>query len=871
MTFTFEEVAGKRAKRGGGTPQPVNTRTPSPPAPQGGFRAGNRVQLAANFDGQGKGITDVGSAITKQGQDILSLAEAREQAIFEGELKIKDKQDKNATNELVDVFDSFTTNSLSNADTSSLDFSNGTVVQQFNKTIADEAEKALNDPRAKDMSATARLDLEDRIRATVQKSQDAANGRSLTILNHKGENRFNTKAANLQDETAVNKIFDEGGDATQYFINSFTALAEQSIGSVDFKTQAKFQRNALQLAQNTVFNYHMRNNDIEAAEDTLEDGKFDAVDGSITNQANRKRIRDARSAPTVVRWDSTNNRNINISQAEADKDPNRYMPKKDMTKIDNLNSYRRELAANAALPEGDPSRLESSQLAQTFGIEKTEQDKVDSEVAAMVAKSKVLKEPEEQKKLLDMLITEYVEKAAPPSEDETARRKVRATLAEAKEKVKIINELKANQEKNKQVLEVIQEAFSPTENFDVAASSSIRRQTTLTMIGKALTQDEFLALDVVQRDKILKVSAEAERIMRDKKHPLHLKGIGVNEAVEAAAKKFQKGDTDFLARNVFLNTAESIVTRRDGGEGQAPEAPVSEALPNGFTAKDLNQELDELLSSQKGIDLENATGLGSAYSNFLTNLPGQFFNVGDQETVRARAALLRVSREILVLTMKNDRFAIAEQVILSPLLDKPSLLVDADSIKTKMLRFQEELKIEIARSMRNIKAGINPGRELDKIVDMDRIDSMINQFNLTPPIDTATPEDIKNASPQALSNLQNSVTDSQLRNDPEKLDAMINAQEAYKKKLTPGGTLEFTPEPESTLEINESTEVNPVISQEVQDAIRGMSPEKINSYINQIADVLVNPGEVTQESLINMEALKGDLEAYLSSLSEGQQ
>ena len=869
MTFTFEEVAGKRANRGGGTPQPVNTRTPSPPAPQGGFRAGNRVQLAANFDGQGKGITDFGSAITKQGQDILSLAEAREQAIFEGELKIKDKQDKNATNELVDVFDSFATNSLSNADTSSLDFSSGPVVQQFNKTIAEEAEKALNDPRAKDMSATARLDLEDRIRAAQQKSQDAANGRSLTILNHKGENRFNTKAANLQDETAVNKIFDEGGDATQYFINSFTALAEQSIGSVDFKTQAKFQRNALQLAQNTVFNYHMRNNEIDEAEDTLEDGKFDAVDGSITNQANHKRIRDARSAPTVVRWDNIQKKNIHMSKAEADKDPNRYMPKKDMTKIDNINSYKRAYIENKNAPK--ESKLSDEALKDQFGIKDGEDTAFQKEMAAIQEMLTLVKDPGERAALEKRMEQTLIDKAAPPTVVEEAERATQLKAQKIIEDQKFIEEQRKKKDISAELTKALEKEFAVTPpTVAVTVSNSIRSATTLTVVGRAMTEDEFLALDVSQREKILKVGSEAERL----KNTPEGKGKGTMQLVQLAVKNFKKEDPLFMSRNEFLNIAEKILKTRAGKSTEyQSEAPVTAGDPTP-TADELNAELEELLATQRGIEVEDATGIGSAFSNFLTNAPifGQLFSaLQDQEVIRARAALLRVSREILVLTMKNDRFAMAEQTIITPLLSKPSLIVDAESVKTQMIRFQEELKIEIARSMRDIKAGIDPKRNLDKIIDLDRIDSMIKQFNLTPPIDAATTEDIKNASPQSLSNLQNSVTDSELKRDPEKLDALINAQEAYKKKLTPGGTLEFTPKPESTLKINESTEVNPVISQEVQDAIRGMSPEKINSYINQIADVLVNPGEVTQESLINMEALKGDLEAYLSSLSEGQQ
>ena len=868
MTFTFEEVAGKRAKRGGGTPQPVNTLTPSPPAPQGGFRAGNRVQLAANFDGQGKGITDFGSAITKQGQDILSLAEAREQAIFEGELKIKDKQDKNATNELVDVFDSFTSTTFGNADQSSLDFSNAETVLQFNKKMSEEAEKALNDPRVKNMSPDAVLDLQDRIRATVQKSQDDINARSLSTLNFKGTNRFNQKAANLQDETAVNQIFDEGGDTTQYFINSFQALAKQSIGSVDFKTQAKFQRNALQLAQNTVFNYHMRNNEIDEAEDTLEDGKFDAVDGSITNQEHHKRIRDARSAPQVVRWDNKQNKNVNISSSEAKNDPNRYEPEKDMTKIDNINSYKRAYIENKNATK--ESKLSDEALKDQFGINDGEDTAFQKEMAAIQEMLTLVKDPGERAALEKRMEQALIAKAAPPTVVEEAERAVEVEAQKIIKKQEFIEKQRKNKKISAELMKALEKEFAVTPpTVAVTVSNSIRSATILTVVGRAMKEDEFLALDVSQREKILKVGDEAERL----KNTPEGKGKGTMQLVKMAVDSFKKEDKNFLSRNEFLNTAENILSRREGGSTGVPaETPLTAGDPTP-TADELNAELEELLATQRGIEVEDATGIGSAFSNFLTNAPifGQLFSaLQDQEVIRARAALLRVSREILVLTMKNDRFAMAEQTIITPLLSKPSLIVDAESVKTQMIRFQEELKIEIARSMRDIKAGIDPKRNLDKIVDLDRIDSMINQFNLTPPIDAATTEDIKNSSSQSLSNLQGSVSDSQLVDRSDKLDALIERQEREISNLS-GGKKDAPQVPVTSEPINivGDKEVNPNLSPEVQTALGALTLPQIEAAANELAAQLALPGNFSAEQLQNMEALARDLQNILNP--QGQQ
>tara|TARA_R110002096_G_scaffold256127_1_gene449402 strand:+ start:53 stop:709 length:657 start_codon:yes stop_codon:yes gene_type:complete len=218
--------------------------------------------------------------------------------------------------------------------------------------------------------------------------------------------------------------------------------------------------------------------------------------------------------------------------------------------------------------------------------------------------------------------------------------------------------------------------------------------------------------------------------------------------------------------------------------------------------------------------------------------------------------------------MKNDRYAIAEQVVLSNLLSGPELLTDADSVKTKLQRFQDELKIEIARSSRNIKAGINAGAELDKLVDFDRIDTMIDQFDLTPPLAAATPESIKGSSSNGLSDLQKSATEESLKDDPEKLKALIERQEREIEKLGIGGTPSSVG-PAEELKINNTTEANPNISPAVQTAISNMDEATLLKYADTLADMLGNRSG-TEEELINMEALLKDIKALINPTTEAQ-
>ena len=854
-----------------------------------------KVALNAPLDTTGESLMGFGDKIQGISNDVERREVAKRAFEMEGAMKIADKLDTNAVNRLVDGFDLFSKTSLDNTKSSGKDFTNKAVVKAYLAEIEAERVKVLADPSVGDLSEVARLDLDTRLSTRSFKTQDDVNKYSLSVLNSQGDTRFNTKVAQHQDEPSVNAVFDRKGDSIGYYLAAFKDLATQSIGTVDLLKSQKFQVDAVQFAQDTVFNYHMRNNDPQSAEDSLDDGRFDLVDGSLSNKEHRKRLREYHASPQVERWDAKLGENVHISQTEASRDPGRYKPKKNMEVEDNKKAYVRAKIKMLNVDKKDPAYMNEEALAKVYNLPPSVQATLDAEMEAVNKRAEMVQNPAEREVFRKALIVELNEKYAPPTEEEEGRRDARKKEAEVKEGIKIIEKAKNDKRIDEATMEALQAKFAPVVRMKDKTSNSIRAHVTLTVTGRVLSNKEFTALDSIQRGKIMKVSSEAERILSDKKHSAYRQGMGNNEAVEAAANVFIKDDPDFLVRNVFLQTAESILGRVNGTNprGTPAEAPMSEPIPAGYDADDLNAEITALLKTQEGIKVERTTGLGSALSSFLSNLPGQYLGIlDDQETIRARTALLRVSREILVLVMKNDRFAMAEQTIVSPLLDKPSALISAETIKTKLRSFQKELKLEMARSMRNIKAGIHPGKELDKIIDFDRIDSLINQFNLTSPIEEATPEGIEKSNSQQLSDFQGDVSDSDLLERPEILDALIKRQQELIKKYAPSsdnGDNQSSdnsnnqpsdsgniPPSESKLTINNDREqeVRPEISDLVQKLIdtEGMTPEILTGYAKDLADKLANPGTLTDDDLLNIEALLKDVQYALGipPLPEGQ-
>jgi hypothetical protein len=829
-----------------------------------GFVASNvKRNVTSNLKGPGDALVKAGSRIMDVSDDYERQAAAERKFAMEGAMKIADKQDTNAVNRLVDNFRSSTEQSFGNAKQSKEDFTEKESVQNFNKSIDDARQAALNDPSVRSMSEVARLDLESRLHELNNKSMDGVNAHSLLMLNKQGEDRFHINAAQQQDETSVDAIFAKVPDPIGHYIKVFSKLASQSVGTVDQYKQLAFQKEAVQLAQDTVFEYHMRNSDLDAAEESLEHVDFNLVDGSTTNLEHRKRIREARQTAPIEVYDEEQGMNIFVAQSEMRRNPSRFLPKRNMAKVNNQKQFSRAMIENEKKSENDPTKLAPADIRTNFGIVETVSD-VEKDLRNIGEVVALIKDPGEQAAVRSRMMGGLDEKYIPLDDVDKARQKAQAEAAEIREQQKILETQASKNKENDAVMVQLQEKFRPVQAVEEKFTNAVQRILGTVISGKQFKVGENPVLDNEQKALFNKVGAAAE--LYKKSH----RGAGAWESIDAVIQDMKDIDPDILNRNVFTKMADDILGRREGKTGEAAAPPTSSPIPNAkYNNNDLNAELNELLKSRKAIDLDRATGIGSGLSAFLTNLPGQLFDgLQDQETIRARTALLRVSREILTLTMKNDRFAIAEQVVLSDLLSGPKLLTDANSIKTKLTRFQSELKIEIARSSRNIKKGINAGAELDKLIDLDRIDTMIDQFDLTPPLAAATPESIKGSSSNGLNDLQKSATEESLKDDPEKLNALIARQEQEIEKLGIGGTSSNVG-PAEELKINNTTEANPNISPAVQTAISNMDEATLLKYADTLADMLGNRSG-TEEELVNMEALLKDIDALINPTTEAQ-
>ena len=726
----------------------------------------------------------IGEALEGVAGELMSFAEKdkiERRLLANAALKIADKQDTNTVNRMVGEYNSSVESSWGIA-SDTTDFGQKKSSKKYLDDAKAQYETALAHEDGSDLSDLHKLTYSDRLLDIFQKHKDKVAATSLAAINKTEEDRIDFESSKIGDEGNVDRYMSQqqpgGLDAIDYYINSYAQVYANSSSNVGFEKGESYERAALENARDTLADYHIRQGQPEKAEEVMEDHRFDRVDGTKANDTMRERIRTVQNEAPQVYWDIEQKKNVLKPPFEVNRNPERYGPKRNMDKIHNLNAFSAEMVRQAGLPEKHPEKRKEEELRQQYGLT-IEQDEVSKKLAEIEEALKLVSDPKEKEALKKAMHANLLKTYAPQTKAEEAEEEALAEVLKTTTKVLAAQKvIKVNKDNAELIAEIKEEFFAkPGEGIKDSYSNAVRRAIGLILTGKASKPGETPKLDKIQSAKSLKLGAFAEKYKE--KHP----GAGAWTALAAAGEHFKKDDPGFLSEDVYIRIANQIFDRREGKKGQAAEAPLSESV-SGDTPDKVNEHLQKLLSERKPINIEKTSGIVSGFTAFLTNLPGQFLSVADdQEYIRARTALLRVSREILTLTMKNDRFAIAEQKILENLLSGPELLTSAASVKTKLLRFQQELKIEIARSRRNINLGVNSAEELDNLIDYDRIDTMIDQFNLTPPIETISPKDIRESTTDGLDNFQQSVTDQQLLDNPEKLDAGLDRQEQEMEKL----------------------------------------------------------------------------------------
>lgn len=780
--------------------------------------ANTQFSTTAEQFGSGlQNLEDVGATIGSFAQDEAALEQARNRAQAEANARIEGKLDKNRASQLTRKFTSFTKAHRATA-LQETDLSNPTQLKNFTDAINNSAATIEEEYDGSDLGF---LDFKDQMDDLRTSALDNAFSDSLNILNETEKNNLSQALNSLRDPGAITKLFDTQLDPIQSLIDKNIDTVNKSKSSIDAISDVTNMSIAMENAESSLFDHHMRNGNMQASEDIMDDIRFDGNDGSDARLKRRDRLQKARTNGSVTVFDNVLKTNVLVPRSEVD--PTRHEEKRDLKKVNNLSNYTNALIQNDEKKDSDITKLSREEIASNHGITIRESTQLEKQLDSI--------EEQADKFIDDPIKKEQFIKQQKQALQQSLEIKTPASTAldkanETKERIQAENAVVESID-DPELKKQVSEEFDPTTSVKTSSTAEMRKSVAIAVTGKPAKLGEDPVLDNIQKKNFREVLALAEKI---KEEP----GVGDFTAVDRAIKKIEEKRPGFINENIVLTRANEILGRRESG-GPGPE-PLSADIPDTFTGNDLNEELDSLISSQKGIKVANTSGILSGFKSFLTNLPGQFFTfLQDQETIRARTALLRVSREILTLTMKNDRFAIAEQEILTGLLSGPELLTNADSVKTKLRSFQEELRIEIARSARDIRAGVNAGENLDKLVDYDRIDSLLDQFDLSPGIAHASPAEIEGMNSTELTEIEDNLTPEDFKNLPqENKDALLNRQKQENEKLG------LSPEQNSQQTSDRDIESSPQIVPETQSMLDSIQtlPELeslLNSFTGQLA------------------------------------
>jgi hypothetical protein len=581
---------------------------------------------------------------------------------------------------------------------------------------------------------------------------------------------------NLNDPAKVDKAF--GGNPTALIPS---LLAETEVLSGKFnkglppEEQSITNRLALSTVQNIAFDFYLRRGDMDAIEGLFVNKAFDAINGFEGELALITRWNSAKNSKYVTVYNTQ--KGITESVLESEQKPWQVDPSS-VTTNSKMSQLQENIRRNSKLPEGDPSKLSFDVILSAADI------KLDS--GTLTALEKELKDnktragklskgdPKLEAEILDDMNQTSVERSVPVSkEDKAIQEGVDETnkdLGKATQVVKI--------QKDKNIPDDVKRQLNPEERLPVNLYAESRKTLTNMLGGSTDINGKATFNDSVQQGIYSGTLPIASRLTRDPAYA----NLGPPEIAQMALKEYAEANNiegNPVLANSYSRAAARVRSRRKAKEY---DYPIAGETSGSEARAALLQEATDLNQRQGQIDPAKAVGFGSAYLQFLSNLPGQFFEgLVDDETVNARLALLRVSREVMTLVMKNDRYAIAEQNVIVKLLEGPNALTSGRVIKAQLRRFLVEVERGIIDAELAITEGIKRDENLEKVVDFTRIASMLDQFDLAAPLVGTSPEDIlKMNDLKAFSKLEHSMKDGDLdKMTPAQIDALRVVQNRF--------------------------------------------------------------------------------------------
>ena len=703
----------------------------------GSFSAGPRVNLKADFKGSGKALQDVGGLITKEGQDVLARENARAAAQLEVNQQMEDRSNNKIslqlrrdyaleTNKIVESF-------------ASQDMSDPKVIADYNKKVGDSL-YSYQDKFKQDGGTDRGFDAyNEHIFSQSNTIQDQGIIRQRDD-ELKAIKSFRTEGFNnLNNPEKIDKNF---GANPMGLIPSLLSESQRLADDVNVGLSPDEQlitdRLALSTVQNLAFDFYMRRQDFKSMESLFVDTRFDRINGFDGEIALRDRWQKAKISKRVDVYNEKTDKIENIAESER---RSHHIDPKHVTSEMNLKGLRNDIKANSSLDPKD--QLPIGVLYANRKIEVP--DHKLSALMQQYADNKILAnelgdgDAEKTARILDSMNDQTTKNSIPVSHEIEAFRKgvdkANETAGEAQGAADITADPDAS--------DAQKDAFKPDETALAAIQGENRRTLMASMGGKPNSKGDLVLNDPVKLEIFNAVLPMSAKLLRTT-------NLTAAEAQAQAFEEYAKetGIDNPQSANMYSTIAKSVVDERKARQvsgGNIRELkPMASHTSGGETRESLQNELQDLKEATKGrIDAGKASGLISGLEQLWANIPGQFFeSTVDEETLDARLALLRVSREVMTLVMKNDRFAIAEQIIITPLLERPGLLTSGSAINAQLRRYKKELEIGIVEAQTRIDQGFKRDENLEKVVDYTRIASMLDQFVLAPPLIQTPADDI---------------------------------------------------------------------------------------------------------------------------------
>jgi hypothetical protein len=593
----------------------------------------------------------------------------------------------------------------------------------------------------------------------------------LTVI----KNERTTQLNGMNQPEVIDKTFGANPAAMlPSLLEQAESIAERVNIGMSLEEKLITTRMALDAVQNTAFDFYMRRQDWDGMETLFVDTRFDPINGFDGEKTLRKRWQEAKNSKVITVY-NTKTQQVE-SVLESEQKPWQVDPTS-VTSTQKLTTIRNQIRQNATLPPKEQvSRLE---IFAINGIELTDEKKstiqLEYEDNKLLAFKLAGGDKELEKKILAELDDKTTANAVPTTADEKALQKgVDKTLelqGETTAALGIKGDPKIPQE--------VKDEMFPLERLPAKVMSQNRLVLGSFLQGSPSGVDgKMVFRDPIQAKIFAWVLPRSEVLLQE--NPAMGVAVANQKALAEYAKEF---GVDPILANAFSAAAADQRKRRNARQ-YAP--PLAGPTTGKESQQMLMQELADLDEIKGRIDPAKAVGFGSMYRNFLAKIPGQIWEEAvDEETIIARFALLRVSREVMTLVMKNDRFAIAEQNVIVKLLEGPTALTSGRVIKAQLLRFKLEIERGIINAELDIEKGLNRAANLEKIIDYTRIASMLDEFILNPPLVETTAKDILDITDkQVFTDLERAITSADMKKfSPEQFEAIREMQKRMDLKM----------------------------------------------------------------------------------------